>query len=444
VPEVEHDDAVVLDPATRVSEQEFLPLLRRRVEPLLVVYHLVQRIGDSSGDRARSLCTDVRRLVTEFVFFLEDHGARGNRLYSALAEYAAGVRGFANMGRHLTHMEARLGDELPLPASTDGGETLRADVTATFGFVREALQALTHQLFEEIQRVVNVPVPLDTAPLGLGEPDVGPRLPQDLGEESVPQKERWISEIASKFLAHKEVLDRQSQVTEWVDPDAMRTFVLEVSDEQQVRFFCTRIHNLLSRYDTYIRGTSVEGLDPSLPLFRRHVVITLHVLEVMIELVHFYERHENEVRCEQVKNRIAELVDKQRVLDCILNFCLNHLHRYMEKMAPLAEDLVRRYTRQTRIHLTIPEGVHLHARPVSLLTRIVNHYGTPVHMSVGETVCYAGSILEVLMAVGSNPGVRDVTFEGDDKPLADLARLFELGLGESDNPLPADLSYLRR
>ena len=92
----------------------------------------------------------------------------------------------------------------------------------------------------------------------------------------------------------------------------------------------------------------------------------------------------------------------------------------------------------------MPDGVVLHARPVSLIARIVDHYGTPVQMSIGNTTCYAGSILQVLMAAGQNPTARQVTFEGDSVPLEDLCTLFSHGLGENDAPLPKRLGYLAR
>jgi phosphotransferase system HPr-like phosphotransfer protein len=162
----------------------------------------------------------------------------------------------------------------------------------------------------------------------------------------------------------------------------------------------------------------------------------------MVELVHFYERHENDIRSQEAKNRIAAIIKKDEVLDKILNFSLYYLHVYVDLGAPIAEALLVRYTKQTQVTLKIPEGVYLHARPVSLITRIVSHHGTPVNLRLGEVTCYAGSIINVLMAVGANATVREVSFEGDHAPLTDLRLFFEHGLGEGPNPLPKSLAYL--
>jgi len=423
------------------SEGDFASMLRRHLQPFMAVKGLMERTV-LGGDVARRAFASVQRLADEFVGFLDDHGARSNATYAPLAEYAACVRGFAKMGRHLAHVESRLGSELPVPA--ERGERLPEEVRRTLEFVKWSLANLQEEVFVEVGRLLGETTRPPTE-LARGEDkDPGLVLPSTLDEAVVPDTERWIAEVASNFLAHKQILDASSHYRSWTGAEEMSRFVLDVSDEQQVRFFSTRIHNVLSRYDTYIHGTAIERRDPDLLRFRSFVVMTLHVLEVMIELVHFYERHENDVRSETAKDRIAELVDKQVVLDRILNFCLNTLHVYMEDMVPLAEGLVERYTRRTSVVCSVPEGVELHARPVSLIARIVDHYGTPVQMTIGDTTCYAGSILQVLMAIGSNTDAREVTFEGDSKPLEDLRVLFDCGMGETETPLPKELAYLVR
>ena len=424
-----------------VDEREFASLVRRHVAPFSAVKSLMERTV-SGGDVARQAFAGIQQRAEDFVSFLDDHGARSNRTYAPLAEYAASVRGFAKMGRHLSHMEARLDRELPLPLGHEN--RFRDETRRTLEFVKWSLANLQEEALAEAGRLLGEPVhpPSDTQGDAVRDPSL--HLPSTLDEAAVPQPERWIAEIASKFLAHKRILDRQSGFRAWVDAGEMRTFVLEVSDEEQVRFYTTRILNVLSRYDTYIQGTSTETQDPELMCFRSFVVTSLHLLEVMAELVHFYERHENDVRSETAKDRIAELVDKQMVLDRVLNYGLNFLHVYMDEIAPQAETLVERYTRQTVAKCDVPDGVSLHARPVSLIARVVDHYGTPVQMSIGETTCYAGSILQVLMAAGQNPTARQVTFKGDKKPLEDLCALFEHGLGETELPLPKQLGYLAR
>jgi len=434
-------EAPASPPGTVLQEAEFKPLLAQRLMHFRAIQGLAERAAEG-GEKGRRAFALAHSATDEFVSFLDDHGARSNATYASLAEYAACVRGFAKLGRHLSHLMTRLGVDLPAPLGQE--VRFKEETQRTLEFINRSASLLLQEALREASRLAgeSAQPSLDAESEGDGSP--ASMLPNTLDAATVPNPERWIAEITGKFLAHKEVLDRQSELRTWADPSEMREFVLQVSDEQEVRFFTTRIHNVLSRYDTYIRGTSVEKTDEDLPAFRAHVVAGLHVLEVMVELVHFYERHENDVRCEKTKDRVAELVDKDLVLDRILNYCLNSVHSYMSSTAPCAQRLLDRYTLQTTIACSLPEGVSLHARPVALIARIVENYGTPVRMKVGDSECYAGSILQVLMTVGKGVGSREILFSGDREPLEDLKLLFESGLGETDRPLRKELSYLAR
>ena len=79
----------------------------------------------------------------------------------------------------------------------------------------------------------------------------------------------------------------------------------------------------------------------------------------------------------------------------------------------------------------------------ALIVGIVNHYGTPVEMEVEGDRCNAGSILDLMVTVGSNSHARRFRFRGDENPLRDIGLLFEHDLGENGiSSLPAALSYL--
>lgn len=428
--------------STECSEGEFKQALQQRLGLLDGASEALRRIA-MRGDAGKRAFSDLADATARFGAFLDDSRAKTNLVFAPLSEFTSSLRGFARVGRSLCHLELRLGNQLPLPSGEEGSAFVR-DTGETIGFVRDAVARLYGALREEVGSLLGDGLRngADAPANGVSLPASTPVLPDNLAGVLLPDQDRRIAELASKFLGHREILKRQSEKQRFVDPERMRRFVLEVSDEQEVRFFETRIHTLLSRYDTYVEGTPIEDRDPELQRFRSHIVVMLHLLQTMVELVHFYERHENDIRSEEAKNRIAQVIDKNRVLDRILNYNLYYLHAYADLAAPVAECLVDRYTKQTRVVLTVPEGVFIHARPVSLITRVVSHHGTPVTITVGEVSAYAGSIINVLMAVGSNPSVREIVFEGDDAPLADLRLLFEHRLGEGPGPLPEELSYL--
>jgi len=96
------------------------------------------------------------------------------------------------------------------------------------------------------------------------------------------------------------------------------------------------------------------------------------------------------------------------------------------------------------LQIELSENLKLHARPAALIVNIVSRHGTPVEMEVDGHRCNAGSILELLVAVGSHPEARHYIFRGDIHPLRDIGLLFESSLGEDgiDN-LPPMLHYLK-
>ena len=164
----------------------------------------------------------------------------------------------------------------------------------------------------------------------------------------------------------------------------------------------------------------------------------------MTHLAHFIERHETDIRSEDAKRKISEIVERSEVEDVALNIFLCWADRFLQSGVELAETLLPEYTKLLELELELPEHLALHARPAALVVGIVNHYSMPVEMEIGGKVCNAGSILELLVAVGSQPRQRRFLFRGDERPVRDIARLFAAELGEKGlERLPAELSYLR-
>jgi phosphotransferase system HPr-like phosphotransfer protein len=418
------------------SEADFLPLLAERIRPVLEVCDhaassgggamLSSAIVSTLEDRARQLET-----------FLDDFDARSNRTFAPFTEVVASVQVFASTAYTLHHLLARLPSYALHEPAAYLDAFLPASKKAT-SFVQGALRSLLTGLVVEAKRILGAAYPkvVDR----LVEPPIKParfRLPRNLDLSTSLSDRDKVAELAAQYLGHLRTLDGLSTCSSFDDLEAMRRYVLDVSDEEQCRYFGARIHNLQSMYDTFLKSTAVEASDGDLKVFRGHVSLTLHLVECMTGLVRFYEKHENDIRNEQTKALVSGLVEKPGLLDAILNFCL------LRAGKPVVERLIARYTSQSRVVVAIPDGVTLHARPVALIAKVVAHHGTPVDMEIGATKVYAGSMLRVLMAVGSNPTARSVAFVGDRAPVDDLVALFAARLGEDGaGSLPSSLSYL--
>jgi hypothetical protein len=127
---------------------------------------------------------------------------------------------------------------------------------------------------------------------------------------------------------------------------------------------------------------------------------------------------------------------------------VNHLlywaARVMATGRSVAEELLPSYTNVQAYEVQLADDLMVHARPAALIVGIVNRHATPVEVEIGTHKCNAGSILELMIAVGSNPDARHYVFRGDVNPLRDIALLFESRLGEDGiDTLPPELGYLR-
>jgi phosphotransferase system HPr (HPr) family protein len=424
-----------------LPEVEFLPLLEKTAAPLRRLAASLETSVPSEWPK--KVYVALANETNELESFLDDHGARDNRRVSFFTELVASMRWFAMAGHALHHLETRFPG---YGVALDGAErdAFLAGLRACHAFVsRSTLDLLRALEAEALALGVRAPAGrLDLAQIP--ETTVRRRLPRNVDEaaELVDEAQK-IAEVASKYLRAADLL-RSLDLRPLPDPEALRRFVERHCNEEKARVYEATLHNIQSKYDTHIKSTALEAKDDRLPALRGHVSAALHLLEIVTYLVHFYERHENDIRSESAKARIAALVDKNAVLRQVVDFALANAVRFLEGGRPYAEGVLPHYTKIRTLDTALPDGIYLHARPASLIVSIVNHYGTPVEMEIEGSRCNAGSILQVMILAGSHAEARTVRFQGDERPLRDLGRLFEARLGEGGlEALPPELDYLR-
>jgi phosphotransferase system HPr (HPr) family protein len=269
------------------------------------------------------------------------------------------------------------------------------------------------------------------------------RLPHNVDDEDPYDDGQKIAEVASKFVLACDML-AQAGIKPILDPAVRNTYLGRACAEEQARVFEATVHNLQSSYDTHIKNTSLEKQDPRLSQLRGLASASLHTLEAVTALTHFVERHESEIRGAATQTRLARLIDRSDVQERTLNRLLVSAALLMECGRPIAQAILPQYTDATELVVEIPDELMLHARPAALIVGIVSKFGTAVELEVSGQTCNAGSILELLVTVGSFPDVKIFIFRGDAAPLRDIAKLFQFGLGENGiENLPDELSYLR-
>jgi phosphotransferase system HPr-like phosphotransfer protein len=425
-----------------IEEQRFARTLEPHADPFFRL--AASLLSLPSGEWSKKHTLQLINEADDLESVLDDYGARYNRAYCFFTELVASVRGFANVGYSLSHLVGRLGsygvvDHVSEDDSRGLARSLRTASEFVEGSIRRMLEAARREATS-----LGVAVSEERVSEGsLSPPAVRQKLPRNVGEEVIEDERQKIAEVATKFLQACELLDELG-VRHIEDVEDRRRFLAEACTEEQARVYEATVHNLQSTYDTYIKNTVLEGRDTELPLLRGFASIGLHLLEAVTLLVHFHERHESEIRSERAKQQISEIVGAGQVQAVVLNHLLYWAERFMGCGREVAEGLLRAYTNLQELEAELLPGVSLHARPAALIVGIVNHYGTPVEMEVGGQRASAGSILELLVAVGSAPDQRRFVFRGDENPLRDIGLLFESGLAESGvDSLPDALRYLR-
>ena len=421
-----------------VSEQDFRVLLAERAASFLGA---CAAPGEGAWTRRRFF--DLSLEADELESFLDDHGARTNRAFASFTEIVASVRGFALAGMSLRHLVRRLPtygilDEL-------GEDRARAieGISGAAQYAEARLEDLMGALLDEGRRVGVTELERGEGAAPEERSVRRPRLPHNIDLVDIHDEEQRIATVAARYLDVRRSL-REAKIRPIEDPDERKAFLRRVCSEEAARVWKASVHNLQSSYDTYVKNTLLETADPRLARLRGFVAASLHLLEAVTLLTHFVERRDRGLRSEHVDSLLQRAVPRSDVRDVTLNGLLVWADRLLAAGAPIAEALLPSYTNASEAVLELREGVFLHARPASLLVAVVQHHGTPVELEVEDHVCNAGSILEVMVAVGTYPEARRYVVRGGERPLRDLVSLFAADLGERGlESLPDALQYLR-
>lgn len=430
-----------------VPEKDFLELLRG---PSTDLFRLANTLTtreppEGAGDRwSKRVFFVLHSEADELESFLDDYGARSNQHFVFLTELVASVRGFALAGLSHEHLLRRIEAYGVLESLPEDDRGLgRSELLRAGAFVQGALRRLLDALLEEGRSLALEPAEDGYPRAAFEESVVRFRLPRNVGTEEMVDEGQRIAEVSTKYLQACSMLEEAS--FEPSDSAEVRDARLAQScTEELARVYEATVHNLQSTYDTHIKNTAIEERDPRLPRLRGHVSAALHLLEVVTQLSHFVERHESDVRDAEAQRRLAAVVPRSEVSEITLNVLLHWAVRFMRIGRDLAEDLLPSYTNVQALEVELLDGIVLHARPASLIVSIVNRHGTPVEMELEGQTCNAGSILELMVIVGSRPEARKFLFRGDQRPLRDIGLLFQHALGENGlSKLPEELGYLR-
>lgn len=429
-----------------IQEADFVPIADHASANLLNFAAHFARHPDIRLNRRFYVA--IIRDSMELEDFLDDHGARNNRIWIYFGEIVASIRNFAGIGYMIRHILGRiktysLGNRHITPFTTDAQAML------------DTINAILFRLFENLiheakQLGLHIPAPsVDEA--AFAETIVVQMLPQNINDEDTPDIPEKVVRIANAFKhTHEESEDVAFPRKLPLEKICIHTLIPERINEETLRRLETLVHNAQSMYDTYIRKTPLEAENDILNSLRGHISVTLHLLGVAKALCHFYERHETIIRNEHTRQRIARIVPDESLSDSIINFALHYYTLFINDGVKTAQEIIEQFSVTTRTTVPVPRGLGFHLRPSTLVAKLANHYGGHLTMHVQENEFDASSVIDIMWAAGiiKKEGIAEITFSGDQNAVRDIQLLAGANYGEDTGgnsvDLPGELAYLRQ
>lgn len=435
-------------PAKRViSVEEFRATLQEAADPLVAVVNGL-RAQEPDGWTQEQLVRFYRH-ATALETLLDNHGARHNATFFRLRELLAFSRWLSAGLSSLIHLLGRLQD-YALPdeewVRTELGPQTHQAALRQANVLTNVMQGLAEEwlasglLWDEARSDLESSAPLTGRKV----------LPHDRhAEEDETESDAEAARaqgvrLANRMLSFMRAWSAEArQAPEGLEE--MRRFMASFCTEEIARRYEGRVHNLQSHYDSRIAGTVEEVEHPELRRLRGTTSLVLHLLENVTALTHLYERHDVYERAGESRELFDRWVSEEAILRTVIHDGVVAAYACLKRAQPLAEGLLQKIAVQEERSLTLPDGVTMHARPLSLIVTVVQKHGTPVELQVAGESCSAASMLQMLVLVGTHPQERTYLFRGEPAALEDLEVLFHHKLGEEGcEDFPPQLSYLRR
>lgn len=421
-----------------ISEEEFLHSLQDKRQALMAALSVLARENMTVNKLYYfTLVHEAEKLEV----FLDDYGARSNMRLLFFAELVACVRNLALAAFHLYHILDRYSDYL-MGDSDQLRREFEENAHKTLRYFSGALRNFHNALLDE---AAAQGMKMETGPLSTGEWSIRviPQLPYTITSEAAANENERLIAIAQAYRKVAKLF-RQNRLDRRFKAPTLGEIIPSKMNETMFADLETRLHNIQSEYDTYIKGGRVGRDDSRAATLRGLTSIPMHLFDFLRWLAHFYERHESDVKKSGVKMKIAALAPEDQLMGVMLNFGLRYAGKYLNEGVKVAERILSSFVTPIVHELPIPKPQGFHARPATYVSLIVQEHGTDVFMIVNGERYDCRSVLELLQAGGvlADLGLETVFFEGDKRAIDDLIILAANNYCE-DTDIPAELSYLK-
>ena len=428
-----------------IAEQEFAPILEPFATPLLSLSNFVK---EASPDPEKpqlqmNFLAQVIKHASDVEHMLDRYQARNNKNWIYFRELTATAKNFGKAAFILEELK-RGPSPIRLFPEEQNDFIQRAGKAASFFWriIEDNLLELRKEAGRLNLKIPNEE-PHESYGVKLTHEIILPHTIEETSSSEIGVTARKIAHRFAKFAEDARFVDEVIRE----EGKHLASQIPANINEGKLRRLGTGLHNLISWYDSYLYNHSIEGEIPELKVLHHIFSMQLNLSKIATIIAHYFERHL--LIPSPVAGRLQAIVPPSELTKSAFHFTLYYLARLFAAGETLAEKILDRMVEEVTYELSVPKGLGFHARPSTLVAKVVQHHAAEVKMLVDDQEFDAGSILELLSAGGYivTKKVDRVRFRGEKRALDDLKTLAEYNYGETrqgkDAPLPPTLAYLQ-
>lgn len=425
-----------------IREDEFLHLAQQPSTVFFKIYNSFTSKMGMGKDVSRKFYSNLIQEAEFLESFLDEFGARENKEWSFFTEYVACIRNLGISAFFIKHLLDRY-PYYNLRDTKEGFSQFQTHAHSALDFLNQSILNIYREVIATA-KINGLIFPEESVSSHeFSDIESNKRLPNNITEDEVKNEDERIIEICENI---QEVAKKMHKIkiAPTNDLNELKKLVPYKINETRSRAFKEMVHSVQSDYDTYVKHTKLEHENPMIKNLRGHISMTLHLLEVVLWLTHFYERHEDEIRAGECKRKIAEMVDKGQLLSQVVNFGFQYSLQFILRGSEVAEEILKKFVKVGRIEVPIPKPLGFHARPSTYISLISRNYNEDLFLIVDDEKFNSKSVMSMLQAGGAiaDKGYQTVIFEGSKRVLDDIAILARHNYCE-EQEIPEQLSYLK-
>ena len=425
-----------------ISEDEFLKIVQEPSGLFFKVSSLFCEKIKNGNEVSRKFYSSLIQETEYLESVLDEHGARENKTWSFFSEYIACIRNLTIAAFYIKHIL----DRYPYYSLGESPEKIQAFNNSAYkalAFLNQSIKGLREEVVKTGE-LNGLDIPRDPFSMNeFSDIESNKRLPRTVLEDEVQGEEERILNLCQKYRKVAKMINEigiQSSDT----LETFRHIIPSKMDEKLVRMLKELVHSVQSEYDTYVKNTRMEQSHADLKNFRGYISMPLHLLEIVLWLCHFYERHEDDIRHGECKQQISKIVNKEILLGQIFNFGFYYSKYYLQEGDKLVQEILKGFVDIVRAEVAVPHPLGFHARPSTYLSLIARHHEDDLFMHIDNEKFNAKSVMSLLQAGGilADKGYLNVTLEGSRQAINDAKLLAQNNYCE-EGEFPRQLSYLR-